>query len=266
MEKTAPVERMGYSTQDRLRQLAQQQGLEGSLYSDAKGDPLDRARRRAALAVTRRQRNLEAILHKALLQANADLVVDELDGDWFYHFSRLSENTGNPRMQGLWATILLRELEQPGSFSRRTLEVLEKLSLKETQLFAKVVNMALTVGQEYRLVIGLYKRHALGGGHTRLLPMGQFGLPYSALATLMELGLLQSSELVSADLRQIPLQFSMGGHRGQLLGNRRRVHLTYYRFSVIGDELARLVATEPDSKFETELKRLAEGELTLSWQ
>lgn len=117
MEKTAPVERMGYSTQDRLRQLAQQQGLEGSLYSDAKGDPLDRARRRAALAVTRRQRNLEAILHKALLQANADLVVDELDGDWFYHFSRLSENTGNPRMQGLWATILLRELEQPGSFS-----------------------------------------------------------------------------------------------------------------------------------------------------
>ncbi|WKE66279.1 TIGR03899 family protein [Gallaecimonas kandeliae] len=266
MDKTQPLERLGYSPQDRLRQLAQQQGLEGSLYSEEKGDALDRARRRAAIGVTRRQKNLEAILRRALLQSDNSTAVDELDGDWFYHFSRLSENIGNNRMQGLWANILLKELEQPGSFSRRALETLEKLSVKETMLFAKAVNMAMQVGSEYRLVIGLYRRHTLGGSQTRLLPLGQFGLPYSALASLMEVGLLQSSELVSADLRQHPVHFSMGGHRGLLAGTRRRVHLTYYRFSAIGDELARLVATEPDNKFETELTKLAEGELSLSWQ
>ncbi|WP_406666206.1 TIGR03899 family protein [Gallaecimonas sp. GXIMD1310] len=266
MEKKGAVERMGYSPQDRLRQLCKEQGLEGALHAGDIGEPLDRARRRAAVMVARRQRNLETIIHKALVQSDDGTAVDEIDNDWFYHFSRLAENTSSSRMQGLWATILLRELQQAGSFSRRSLETLEKLSVKETQTFAKAVNMALKVGQEYRLVIGFYRRHTLGGSQTRLLPLGQFGLHYSALASLMDIGLLQTSELVSADLRQSPVAFSMGGRQGTLTGHRRRVHLTYYRFSTIGDELARLMVAEPDSKFENEFTRLAEGELTLSWQ
>ncbi len=253
---------------DRLRQLAQQGALEGALFSDEKGKTLDRARKRAALAVTRRQNNLEAIVRRALSQSDNSTVVDELDGDWFYHFSRLSENTASPRMQGLWANILLRELENPGSFSRRALEVLEQLSVKETNLFAKAVNIALQVGSEYRLVIGIYRRHRLAGTQTRLLPLGQFGLPYSALATLMEIGLLQSTELLSADLRLSPLQFYLGGHQAQLTGHRRgrKTHLTYYRFTAVGDELARLLAAEPDAKFENEFQRAMGADLHLQWQ
>lgn len=266
MDKTPAVERMGYSPTDRLRQLAQQQGLEGALNSEERGNPLDRARHRAAIGVTRRQKNLEAIIRRALGQSDGSTVVDDIDGDWFYHFSRLSENIGSPRMQGLWANILLRELENPGSFSRRALEVLEKLSVKETGLFAKAVNMALQVGQEYRLVIGIYRRHTLGGSQTRLLPLGQFGLPYSALATLMEIGLLQSSELLSADLKLSPLQFNVGSHKGVLSGGRRKVHLTYYRFSSVGDELARLMSAEPDSKFEGEFKKALAADVQLQWQ
>ncbi|WP_341502026.1 TIGR03899 family protein [Gallaecimonas sp. GXIMD4217] len=264
-KKENPVERMGCTLRDRLRHLCNSQGLDGALSSKEDNDILARARRRAVLQIQRRQENLEAILRRALINSDDQTLCEVPDSDWFHHFSRQAENTANPKLQELWAHILVREMQYPGSFSRRSLETLERLSLKETQIFAKAVSVAAEVKGERRILFGLHRRHSWTiGNQTRVLSLGMFGLPYSALATLMEAGLLHASELVSSDLKLAPMPFRFGDHEGQLQARRKGVHLNYYRFTPIGDELARLMYSSHHQGYELELFKLLGSEVSCS--
>ena len=62
-----------------------------------------------------------------------DIDLDFLD-DWQ---DKAERNNNSDYMRTLWGRILKGELKQPGTYSRRTLEILYSLSMQEAELFAK---------------------------------------------------------------------------------------------------------------------------------
>jgi hypothetical protein len=98
-----------------------------------------RGLQRLAAEETRKQINLEAIYGKTfqicLESGVGSATIEQMDDDWIVSHSEKARLVSDTYMQTLWARILASEAEVPGSFSRRTLEMLSVLEKREAHLF-----------------------------------------------------------------------------------------------------------------------------------
>lgn len=67
----------------------------------------------------------------------------EFDFDWFVRFFEACGNISNEQMQELWARILSDEISNPGSFSLRTIETLNRMTRNEAVAFSEISNLAM---------------------------------------------------------------------------------------------------------------------------
>lgn len=65
--------------------------------------------------------------------------------DWFIRYYEASGNISDKEMQILWAKILAGEIEEPSSYSLRTLDVLRNISKEEAERFIKICNTAIKI-------------------------------------------------------------------------------------------------------------------------
>jgi len=72
---------------------------------------------------------------------------EPIDFDWFVRFFEESGNISNEEMQDLWASVLAGEVKTPGSFSRKTLDVLRNLSQNDAKLFKELVQYVIPKGE-----------------------------------------------------------------------------------------------------------------------
>ena len=84
---------------------------------------------------TKEQRNILAIVAKAIPDLSADSEPSKIDSDWVAEFSHLFRRTSQEEMQALWGRLLATEANQPGSFSKRTLHVVSVLERRDAELF-----------------------------------------------------------------------------------------------------------------------------------
>lgn len=84
----------------------------------------------------RHQQNMESITKRAtlLLSENAD--ASKIEDDWIINFFAKSRNVSNSDMQELWEKILAGEAENPGSFSKRTVNFLDDLDKFDAECFS----------------------------------------------------------------------------------------------------------------------------------
>ncbi|WP_338589892.1 TIGR03899 family protein [Shewanella khirikhana] len=226
-----------------------------------------RARKQAAVC----QANVEAIYTLALKYTPSDVVGSDPDPDWLYQFFQMAEQIHNRRMQELWGRILARELTEPGNISLRTLETLRRLTWREAQTLEKALAVAVQIGHDGRLkVLSGYRVVGGLGQYFRKspatpIPLSQFGLPFSALVTLMDAGILHSSEFETGELEP-KRSFSLQLSKTELSVTPKHAHLilTYYRFSPVGDELAQLVRPHGDNNFAGALKGLLAKDFSVS--
>ena len=98
-----------------------------------------RGLQRLAAEETKKQINLEAIYGKTFRICPESEVgsatIEQMDDDWIVSHSEKARLVSDKEMQILWARILASEAEVPGSFSKRTLEVLSVLEKTEAHLF-----------------------------------------------------------------------------------------------------------------------------------
>lgn len=73
--------------------------------------------------------------------------------DWFVRFFEDSGNISDEKIQDLWAKVLAGEIEQPGSFSLRTLDVLRSLSKSEAETLQTIASYAIKIGNDYYISI-----------------------------------------------------------------------------------------------------------------
>lgn len=94
----------------------------------------------------------------------------EFDFDWFLRFFDAAGNIRAEDMRQLWARVLAGEIEHPGSFSLRTVEVLRNMSQAEALAFKNASSLVLeeTDGSQFLFCDSdlsdytINQRHGLG--------------------------------------------------------------------------------------------------------
>ncbi|MCH1929244.1 TIGR03899 family protein [Shewanella sp. A25] len=223
----------------------------------------ERAAQRARLTAHRYQANIETIFALALKYTPSDVTGVELDPDWSHQFFLMAEQIHNRKMQDLWARILASEIVNPGNFSLRTLALLKQLTHREAQILEKALGMSAKVNNEQRLkLINGYKYTGGIGKYFRkqndiTLGLSQFGLPYSSILTLVDAGILHSSEFETGLLNsKTPIHLAMPGIQMKLTPKSGNLLFSYYRLTPVGDELAQLVLPKQDEEYLEALKVL----------
>lgn len=110
------------------------------------------------------------------------------DFDWFMRFYEAVGDISDEEMQLMWAKIMAGEINKPKSFSLRTLDVMRNLSKQDANLFAKVC------------------KHCFQSARTLCLPnydnyLENCNITYSEILRLDEIGLLNSSSLISLSIK-----------------------------------------------------------------
>lgn len=107
-----------------------------------------RAIRRMIEIETRKQMNLEKILKKASKRLSKKSQPKDLDDDWINVFIDKGVNISNESMQEHWAMILSSEVNNPGKFSKKTLEIMATLEKNDAEVFSKLCQFTIELSIE----------------------------------------------------------------------------------------------------------------------
>ncbi len=155
-------------------------------HSEIAQTQIERASDRKKFTENRRQANLEDIFQKVPEHLPETVSEEKVDEDWVFQFIENSQDISNEQMKILWAKIFAGEVAQPNTYSLQTLATLKILSKKDAELFEKIAQAAIIQGS-----IGFI----LGADKNADFLQNEFGITYSNIMTLRELGLLSPSTL-----------------------------------------------------------------------
>lgn len=94
-----------------------------------------RAMQRVLVQESKKQQNIETITEQAIKELPDDSNTDALDEDWVAHFFSKCENVSDLEMQSLWSKLLSNEANQPGTFSKRTVDFVASMDKKDAKMF-----------------------------------------------------------------------------------------------------------------------------------
>lgn len=243
---------------DKHQQLAARSGAQSSHLNLA-----ERAQRRLQMQRERQQHNLERVIAQALEYCPDTVSNQEVDPDWFTQFCELTLDISNTSMQQLWAKILAGEIASPGKFALKTLHTLKRMSVKEAMALQQAAALSCRTRQDPtpRIYFGYIRRpslwHFLTGRSRAVLNLNQFGLSYPQILSLVDIGLLHSSEIESGELtygQQLHWQYQQTSLTGTI--SSKNVVLQYYKYTASGAELLPLVTREPHQAYLDALKTL----------
>lgn len=219
-----------------------------------KAEYLDRINNRLVNKETKRQKNIEEVVSTAgrILEAEKNVSNEPINPDWTTRFFDIVQDVSDDEMRLLWGQILAGEIKQPKSYSLRTLELLRNMTKEEAELFRKVSQFTLRQGDVF-----LFSADGV---------LEKFGISYSAISKLIEIGLLQPGDFVT---KNYPSQKTKDRMIGIVYGNlviitnqkatANTISIPIRLFTTSGKELARLISITPNidyiKEFATTIKQ-----------
>jgi hypothetical protein len=97
-----------------------------------------RALLRLANEEAKKQSNMESIRDKAIPLLNQSAESEKVEDDWITNFFDKCRLISDEEMQTLWSKVLAGEANSPGSFSKRTINLLGSLDKTDAQMFSKL--------------------------------------------------------------------------------------------------------------------------------
>lgn len=197
-----------------------------------------------------------------ILSETPDIKVpSDFDRDWMSKFFDYAQEISDDDLKLLWARILAGEIKQPGSFSRRTLNILYNLSKSEALIFNKICQGAFKIGGTYQIPIFYGPEYGFKIEASDMLTMEECGLVHS-LTNLM----------MSAPNSQEEILFTSSGDIAIFTQNKpitmrkgEKLSLTGFQFTSSGNELISIIGEEISSenllKFAAELKKTSSDKL-----
>ncbi|MFT6123475.1 MAG: putative repeat protein (TIGR03899 family) [Oleiphilaceae bacterium] len=251
------------SSQKRIVNWFSQAGIqEGSSYLKSSTSN-EKIKRKNELLAQRKLINLENILGRALDFCLDDGKEEELDPDWFFSFVKMAEEIFSPTMQELWGKIFAVETARPGSFSLKTLGLLRQLTQKDAQIFHNAVNLTSKRKGDStpKLLLGYYQKTNLwsffSSNKEHRLNLAEFGLGYTDILSLTDLGLIYHSEIESGELPiGISAEWRCAGQTLVLSAKRSGTTLVYYKFTPTGAELCKLVTRKRQDTYVKSLRTI----------
>lgn len=257
---------------DKLSAQAKSKGISPHYIFNPNGpNLLQRAQKRKQIQAARKQQNIEKIFSLALDFAPNKQAENNIDSDWFNRFIELAEDISSPLMQELWSKILIGELSSPGTFSYKSLLMLQQMTHKEAQSFQAVCRLCCRskLDKGGKIVVGYYRKPSLlnflSKNQRGTLNLSQFGLPYTDLLTLAEVGLIYQSEIESGEIPvNEPYQLLFSSEELLLKPKANGLTLTYYKLTQTGYELSNLIRPSSNTHYLETLKETLETAFHLS--
>ena len=131
----------------------------------------------------RQQQNMEQIAANAAPQITDAAKPNDVESDWISSFFQQCRNVSDAEMQKLWSAILAGEANAPGSYSRRTMVVLESLDKKDAEIFGNFCRFNWQMPVNVPVITGftdIYTSH---------------GVRFGDLTNLAAIGLLSLNEI-----------------------------------------------------------------------
>lgn len=94
----------------------------------------------------KKQENIESISAQAASTLNDDAKPENVEDDWISYFFDKCKLVSDSEMRGVWARILSGEANSPGSFSKRTVDVVASLDKPDAALFTQLCSFAWMIG------------------------------------------------------------------------------------------------------------------------
>lgn len=180
----------------------------------------------------------------------------EYDFDWFIRFFDAAGSVSNDKMQKFWARILAGEVQQPGSFSLRTVETLYNMTHKEAALFQKAASIML---MEYDGSKFIYRSEYSDFEASETEINEKYGLGAQEFAILEECGLLSSlkqesyatvvEESTGVYNDNIILVFQVKKDAESLEGIESTLEYNCYMLTQTALQLLSIVQAEPDNNY-----------------
>ncbi|MDE2987358.1 MAG: DUF2806 domain-containing protein [Chloroflexota bacterium] len=140
----------------------------------------------------RNQANIESIMEKAIPHVTDEAEPEQMDDDWIVNWSEKCRIVSDEQIQEMWARILAGEANNPGTFSRKTINILADMDKTDAERFAFLLNFAWAIGSRIAPMVYLDDDF-----------FEKYELNLEALADLESLGLIS--------LGSLPYGLSFGG-------------------------------------------------------
>jgi uncharacterized repeat protein (TIGR03899 family) len=240
IKKEADAEAYKIEVIERAKSKALAEGKE------IEAETYDRIQERLSYKEFRRQSNIDNIYEMASAQLASDSFISEesVDEDWSTRFFNIVEDISDEDMQKLWSQILAGEVKRPKSYSLRTLELLKNISKEEANIFMRIANFFISIKDVSFLFKG--KNHELSE---------QFNIQYQDIYKLIEIGLLQSGDLINYSLPQNTVDDTYAFVSGKTVvivekkANSLDVHIPIHILTNPGNEILKLVSQTPQFKY-----------------
>ena len=206
-----------------------------------KAEYLDRINNRLVNKETKRQKNIEGVVSTAgrILEAEKDVSNEPVNPDWTTRFFDIVQDVSDEEMQFLWGQILAGEIKQPKSYSLRTLELLRNMTKEEAEKHS-----------DGKLLF-LFSADGV---------LEKFGISYSAIAKLIEIGLLQPGDFVHKNYSPHKMKDNLIGIiYGDLViiinqkSAAQKISIPIRLLTTPGKELSRLISITPNVDYIKEL-------------
>lgn len=157
-----------------------------------------RALNRFVAEEAQRQFNIEEITRQAIPLLNEAATPEKIEDDWITNFFDKSRLISDQDMQRLWANVLAGEANMPGSFSKRTVNLLADLDKKDAELFTALCSFAWSIGGMAPLIFDA--KHEI---------YNKMGLGFSTLSHLDSLGLIVFNSITGYIKMGLPEQVAL---------------------------------------------------------
>jgi hypothetical protein len=114
-----------------------------------------RAMRRFLGEEAKKQANIEAITQEALPLLEDQSTPEKMEDDWITNFFDKCRIVSDADMQRLWAKVLAGEANQPGHFSRKTINLIADLNKSDADLFTQLCRFGWMIGNVVPIVLNL---------------------------------------------------------------------------------------------------------------
>ena len=143
----------------------------------------------------KRQENIENITTKAIPNLSGEAKPDEVEDDWITHFFERCRLISDHEMQTLWSNILAGQANKPGTFSKKTVELVSTLDKSDAEMFSHLCSFVWMLGGPIPMIHDyqdeIVNRH---------------GINFGTLNHLDDLGLINFAGALSYRKEQLPKQ------------------------------------------------------------
>lgn len=146
----------------------------------------------------KKQGNMESITERALPLLGEQSSPQNVDDDWITNFFDRCRIVSDEDMQRLWSRVLAGEANVPGSFSRRTVNLLGDLDKRDAESFTSLCGFGWMIGSICPLVFDVQGKF-----------YNSHGIDFVALSNLETLGLIQFNNISGFVQQGLPKRFKV---------------------------------------------------------